>query len=134
MGERVKSYSITPSSSHPITEGGLMIQAAEEILVVPGQVTGTAYTPARTDAGRVLETSNGSAVTITLPPASVAGWHVGTTLEVYQAGAGQVTVAAGAGVTLRSRGGRYKTADQYAVIALRMRATDEWVISGDAVA
>jgi hypothetical protein len=110
-----------------------MIQPGEEILVFPSQVTGTAYTPARTDAGRVLEASNGSAVTITLPPANVAGWHIGTVLQVFQQGAGQVTIAPGSGVTLRSAGG-LKTASQYSVINLRMRATDEWVVSGDTAA
>ena len=111
-----------------------MTQQGEEVLALPSQVTGTAYTPSRTDAGRVLEASNGSAVTITLPTVAVAGWHVGTLMKVYQQGAGQVTTAGAGGVTLRSSGGKLKTAAQYSEITLRMRANDEWVVSGDTTA
>ena len=50
---------------------------------------------------------------------------------VAQVAFGQVTVAGGTGVTLRSSGGKIKTAAQYSVISLRRRATDDWVISGD---
>ena len=108
-----------------------MIQQGEDVVAVPSQVTGTSYTPSRTDSGRVIETSNGSAVTVTLPQVLTAGWHVGTLLQVFQQGAGQVTIAPGSGVTLRSNGNKYKTAAQYSVINLRMRASDEWVVWGD---
>jgi hypothetical protein len=42
-----------------------------------------------------------------------------------------VTIAAGSGVTLRSDGGKTKTAARYATARLRKRATDEWALSGD---
>jgi hypothetical protein len=96
--------------------------------------SGTAYTLAISDVGRVIEGSNGSAITFTVPPVSLVAWPVGAAMKVFQQGAGQITIAAGAGVTLRSDGGKYKTAGQYAVIDLRMRANDEWVISGDTAA
>ena len=111
-----------------------MLQTGEEALAFPAQVTGTAYTPSRTDAGRVLESSNGSAVTITVPAVAVAGWRVGTLMTVFQQGAGQVTIAGAVGVTLHSSGGKLKTAAQYSQISLRMRANDEWVVSGDTTA
>jgi hypothetical protein len=111
-----------------------MQQASDTVLLLGASLTGTAYTPSRTDAGRVLEASNGSAVTITLPLVSVAGWLVGTVIQVFQQGAGQVTIAGAGGVTLRSNGGKLKTAAQYAMITLRMRANDEWVVYGDTVA
>lgn len=94
----------------------------------------TAYTFAMSDVGRVVEGSNGSATTFTIPPVSQVAWPVGAEMKVFQQGAGQITIAAGAGVTLRSNGAKYKTAGQYAVINLRMRANDEWVISGDSAA
>lgn len=108
------------------------MQQANDVPVLVGDgVTGTAYTPSLSDSGRVLETTNGSAVTITLPLTSVAGWRVGTVMQVYQAGAGQVTLAGSGGVTLRSSGGKFKTAAQYAVVFARMRSNDEWVVWGD---
>ncbi len=108
-----------------------MIQPGDPAVAVPSQVTGTAYTPAKTDSGRVLETTNGLAVTVTLPPSANTAWLIGTLMQIFQQGAGQVTVVGAAGVTLRSNGGKYRTVGQYSVINLRMRATDEWVIWGD---
>ena len=111
-----------------------MNQPIDTTPVSASSLTGTAYTPSRSDAGRVLEAANVSAVTITLPAAATVGWHVGTVLQVFQQGAGQVTLSGAAGVTLRSNGGKLKTAGQYAVLFLRMRANDEWVVWGDTTA
>jgi len=94
----------------------------------------TAYTLVLSDVGRVVEGNNGSAITFTIPPVSLVAWPVGAALKVFQQGAGQITIAPGSGVTLRSDGGKLKTAGQYAVIDLRMRANDEWVVSGDTAA
>lgn len=93
--------------------------------------SGTTFTFALADAGTVVETSNGSGVAATIPPHSSVAFPVGTIIEVFQAGAGQVTITAGGGVTLRSDGGLVHTKTQYATIRLRQRASDEWVISGD---
>ena len=111
-----------------------MIQPADDSALqgaIGGQITGTAYTPAKADGGRILETSSAAAVTITISPSSNTAWHIGTIMQFYQGGTGQITITAGAGVTLRSNGGKLKTVGQYSVINARMRATDEWVIWGD---
>ena len=96
--------------------------------------SGTAYTFVLSDVGRVVEGNNGAAQSFTVPPVSIVAWPTGASFKVYQQGAGQITIAAGTGVILRSDGNRYKTAAQFAVIELRMRANDEWVITGDATA
>lgn len=93
--------------------------------------TGTAYTLTLGDANSVVESNSASAATFTVPPNSAMAFSVGTTVIVRQYGAGQVTVAAGSGVTIRSRGGALKTAGQYAEASLTKRAADEWVLSGD---
>lgn len=93
--------------------------------------TGTTYTPVLADAGNVIELNNAAAITLTIPPNSSVAFPVGTVVELWQQGAGQVTVAAGAGVTLRSPGGKTKLAAQYASAVLRQRATDEWCLEGD---
>lgn len=95
---------------------------------------GTTYTLALVDANTVVESNNAAAVTVTVPPNSAAAFPVGTTIGLRQYGAGQVTVAAGSGVTLRSRDGVLKLAGQYAEAALTKRAADEWVLTGDLVA
>ena len=89
------------------------------------------YTLALGDAGTEVEGTKATAQTITVPPNSSVAFAVGTVINIRQYGAGQVTVAAGAGVTLRAPYGT-KTAAQYSTLSLIQRATDEWVISGDA--
>lgn len=90
-----------------------------------------AYTFALADASTVVEGSSATAQTFTVPPNSSVAFPVGSEIEVVAMGAGQITAAPGAGVTLRSRGGALKTNGQYAVMSLRKRATDEWVVTGD---
>lgn len=91
----------------------------------------TARTAALGDAGRYIRFSNGSAVTFTIPPNSDVAFPIGTVIEFEQAGAGAVTVAAGAGVTLNSRGADLTLAGQYAVGGVKKVATDTWTVWGD---
>lgn len=92
--------------------------------------TGTTYTLVLADAGKCVEGNNASAITLTIPPNTSVAFPVGTVIEVFQQGAGQITVTAGSGVTLRAPDGA-KTAKQYASASLRQRATDEWVLAGN---
>jgi lysophospholipase L1-like esterase len=94
-------------------------------------ITGTSDTLALTDAGQTVETTSASAVTETVPANSTVAFPIGTVIQLYQSGAGQVTVTAAGGVTLRAPGGA-KTRVQYSTVTLRKRATDEWIVSGDA--
>jgi hypothetical protein len=93
--------------------------------------SGANYTFALADAGTVVEGTSASAQTFTIPPAVSVAFALGTIIEVFQFGSGQITIAAGAGVTLLSDGGLVATAGQYATISLRQRATNVWVLSGD---
>lgn len=104
---------------------------ARYLLVAQTQQTGTAYTFVLADASTLVESNNAVAVTVTVPPNSSVAYPVGTTLAIRQYGAGQVTIAPGAGVTIRSRGASLKLAGQYSEATLTQRATDEWVLSGD---
>lgn len=88
------------------------------------------YTLVKSDAGKVVEMDKATANNLTVPPAADVAWVVGTTIEIYQKGAGQVTVVPGTGVTVRAPNG-LKTANQYSTIGLRLRATNEWVLTGD---
>lgn len=62
--------------------------------------TGTTYTFVIGDAGQNVDLSNAAAITATIPPHSSVAYPVGTLLYWRQWGAGAVTIAAGAGVTL----------------------------------
>ena len=93
--------------------------------------TGTTYTLALTDSGKVVEMNNASANTLTVPPNSSVAFPVGSQILVLQTGAGQTTLAAGAGVTVNSKDGNLKLSAQWCGVTLIKRATDVWVAIGD---
>jgi len=92
--------------------------------------TGTSYTPVIGDRGYIITMNNGSASTLTVPPNSSVAFAVGNSMRVVQLGAGQVTIVAGSGVTLRYTPG-LKLRAQYSSITLTKIATDEWIVIGD---
>lgn len=97
--------------------------------------TGTTYTFVLTDAGKLVEGNNASVQTYTVPPNSTTAFVVGeTVINVGQYGAGQITIAAGAGVTIRSSGAKLKLSGQYSTAALVKIGTDEWWLFGDIAA
>jgi len=69
-------------------------------------------------------------ITATVPPNSTAAFPVGTILELCQGGAGQVTVAAGAGVTIECPVANQRTTGQHAGATIKKRATDTWWLEG----
>ena len=92
--------------------------------------TGTTYTLVLSDKGKTYEGNNASAITLTIPPNADVPLPVKSYVNVVQMGAGQITITAGSGVTLRSRNG-LKLGGQYAMATLYKRDTDEWVVGGD---
>ena len=63
--------------------------------------TGTTYTLVAADSGKLVTTSNASAITVTIPPSVFAA---GEQINVQSIGAGLTTFAQGAGVTITSTG------------------------------
>jgi hypothetical protein len=93
--------------------------------------TGTTYTLVLTDAHKFVTLSNASAITMTVPPNSSVAFETGDQVNLMQLGAGQVTIAAGSGVTIRSEGSKLKMKGQYAVATLVKIDTDTWVAVGN---
>ena len=92
--------------------------------------TGTSYTLVLADKGKVVEMNNASPNTLTVPTNASAAFPLRTLITIVQYGAGQTTIAASGGVTLRSLGGALKTVGQYAAVSLYKRGTDEWIVFG----
>ena len=93
--------------------------------------TGTTYTLAIADAGKLVTMSNASANTLTIPPNSSVAFVVGTVVAVRQKGAGATTVTAGAGVTLNAVStGSGVLSGQFSSVVLTQEAADTWSISG----
>ena len=124
--------------ANPISAMGLS-NIARAAGTPPVNVQIASYTFQQTDVGGIVESTSASPVTFTIPPHStvpfdypgLSGAIGGAAIEVFQFGAGQITIAPGSGVTLLSDGSRFKTAGQYATIGLRQRALNQWCVSGD---
>jgi hypothetical protein len=110
------------------------LDAVATAMIALNAQTGTSYTAALGDDGDLVTLDNASAITFTVPPNSSVAFGIGTQINVMQLGAGQVTITAGAGVTLRSAGSRLKTNGQYAVATCCKIATDTWVVIGNLAA
>ena len=63
--------------------------------------TGTTYTLVASDSSKLVTASNAAAIVVTIPPAI---FTAGEQINLQQIGAGQVTFAAGVGVTITSTG------------------------------
>lgn len=115
---------------------GQVLTAAEMDAVATAMVainaqTGTTYTTVLGDDGKLVTCDNASAIALTIPPNSSVAYGIGTQINIMQLGAGQVTITAGAGVTLRSAGSKLKTNAQYAVATCCKIASDIWVVVGN---
>ena len=96
--------------------------------------TGTTYTFVLADDGKFVTASNASAITVTIPPISSEAYPVGAQLNIVQKGAGQVTFAQGAGVTIRSTGTTAtapKLRVQYSSATAVHEGSDIWYVVGD---
>lgn len=78
------------------------------------------FTLALADAGTIIEAESSSGITVTVPPAVSVPFIDNTLIEICQTGDGQVTIAPGAGVTLRAPAG-LKTRAQWSSVSLRRR-------------
>lgn len=93
--------------------------------------TGTTYTTVLTDDGKLITCSNASAISVTIPPNSSVAYGIGTQLNFAQLSTGQVTLVAGAGVTLNSAGTKLKLGAQYAVATCVKTDTNTWFVVGN---
>lgn len=112
----------------PVLRGGVAVQVG---LATP-QVAkaGTAYTLAVGECFADLNFSAVAGVTLTVPPDEELNWPIGGWVNLNQMGAGQVTVAAGAGVTVNSDGGLLALSAQYASAMLVKKAANSWLLVG----
>lgn len=98
--------------------------------------TGTTYTFALTDNGKLVTASNASAQTYSIPTNATTAFPTGTQINIIQIGAGQVTIqAASSGTTTVSSTGATATAPklraQYSSATLIKANTDLWYVVGD---
>ena len=107
------------------------LDAVATAMIAINAQTGTTYTTVLADDGKLITCSNASAIALTIPPNSSVAYGIGTQINIAQLGAGQVTITAGAGVTLNSSGTKLKLKDQYAVATCVKTATNTWFVVGN---
>jgi hypothetical protein len=84
---------------------------------------------ALTDASKWIRTTSGSSMNVTVPPQTDIAWADNTEIHIEQAGAGQVTIVAGSGVTVNTPE-TLVFAKQYAVATLKRVALNTWTLVG----
>jgi hypothetical protein len=99
-------------------------------LVVANRQTAS-YTLVLSDADKLVEMNVGSANNLTVPLNSSVAFSTGTQILLAQYGAGQTTIVATSGVTIRSNGGKLKLNVQYSGATLVKIAENEWYLFGD---
>jgi hypothetical protein len=123
-----------PTNTDYVKDGASAIQTVatgfDSAVAIPtyNAQTGATYTFALTDVGKTVTASNASAQTYTIPPTASVAWPTGTTLYVINLGAGVVTFAAGAGVTVTNTA---QTLQTYQSARLVRTALNAWTVTPD---
>jgi hypothetical protein len=81
----------------------------------------------------IIEISNTSATTLTIPADSSVDYPVGTTLDIIQTNTGQVTIGNAVGVTVNATPG-LKLRTRWSSATLLKRAANTWIAYGDLTA
>ena len=140
---RAKHLPAAPAADPDANVAGLRTLGTSGTQAAPGndaRFTGYASVPAaRTaaftlvaaDVGRLTRVTDAAGVTVTAPTPTSLGVAAGQIVTLMQGGDGQVTVAAGAGVTLSSPTSQFRTRVQFSRLDLIALSGTEWLVDGD---
>jgi hypothetical protein len=93
--------------------------------------TGTTYTLVAADLGKLVTTSNASAVTVTIPPSVFAAGNI---INLQSIGVGLTSLAQGAGVTITSTGATASAPTlraRYSACTIICTASNTFTVVGD---
>jgi hypothetical protein len=121
----------TSDANKPVsTATQTALDAKTNKLIVTNRQTAS-YTLVLGDADKLVELNNASANNLTIPLNSSVAFATGTQILLAQYGAGQTTIVATSGVTIRSNGAKLKLNAQYSGATLIKIDTNEWYLFGD---
>jgi len=92
--------------------------------------SGTAYTAALTDVGKLINFTSNSSIVFTIPASTAVAFAIGDQINIYQGGSATATITPAATVTIRSSGAKLKTNDQFSVATCIKIDTNEWIALG----
>ena len=122
---------VTTGSDSGLTGGVTSGTADLKLQLQFNAQTGTTYTLVVGDLNKLVTCSNASGITVTVPPSV---FSAGNQIHLQQIGAGQVTFAQGAGVTITSTGATAsapKLRKQYSACTIICTASNTFTILGD---
>ena len=111
-----------------VGNGTISLDFASSNVITNAQVA--SYTLVLADKDKLVEISNGSANTLTVPLNSSVAFPIGTQITILQTGAGATTITATGGVTINATPGLILRA-QWSSVTLIKRAENTWVALGD---
>lgn len=123
------AFTGAPTTPNPTIPTGIANKRYVDTVSINVQTA--SYSLTLTDAGKLIEMNSSSSNTVTIPLDSSINFDIGTSIDVYQYGTGQTTIAGDIGVTIRSSGNKLKLTAQYSAATLVKRAANDWVVMGD---
>ena len=123
--------SVTTGTDSGLTGGATSGAVDLKLQLAFNAQTGTTYTLVAGDLNKLVTCSNASGITLTVPPSV---FSAGNQIHIQPIGAGQVTFAQGAGVTITSTGATStapKLRAQYSAATLICTASNTFTIVGD---
>ena len=132
----ISEYSAPTIGSTSIASGATVTTIAGLTLTAPvvnlsiNEQTGTSYTVALSDNGKLVTLSNAGAITVTVPTNDSAAYATGSQINLVQLGAGTVSVVGDSGVSVLGTPGLNFRA-QYSSATLIKINTNSWLLAGD---
>jgi hypothetical protein len=117
-----------------LTGGGSSGAVTLATSVATNAQTGTTYTLALSDNGKLVTLANGSAIAVTIPLNSSVALPVGAVIIMAAYGAGAVTISGAGGVTVVSNGATAATPTirtTYSSVAAIQTTANNWLVIGD---
>jgi len=127
-----EATTVTPSSGVVFSDGTQTLEGVPSRTPIV-QKTASYTLSSLTERDDLIEMYSASAgITLTIPADSTLNFPIGTSIDILQTGAGQVTIA-GTGFTPNATPG-LKLRTQWSSCTLFKRAADTWVVYGDLTA
>jgi len=117
-----------------LTGGGTSGAVTLAASIATNAQTGTTYTLALSDNGKLVTLSNASAIAVTIPLNSSIALPVGAVIMMSSFGAGAVTISGAGGVTVRSNGATPASPvirTQYSSVGAIQTSANNWLVVGD---
>ena len=127
-----KIFTTSDSKANVVDRINQVGSRAEKFIVANRKTT--SYTLVIGDVGELIEMNLAGANNLTVPPNADVAFPTGTQILVSQYGAGQTTIVAGSGVTIRSKDSALNLSGQYSAVTLVKIAENEWYAFGDLTA